>query len=155
MTPSENMIIYIDMDDVLCDYTAAFNKAIKETSSIAFPQSQYGFYANLAPITGAIESVKNLIASAKFDPYILTAPSTRNPFSYTEKRVWIEKYFGLEFTEKLIISPNKGLLKGDILIDDLISGRGQECFEGKIMQFGSADYPDWKSVITQLESYSY
>jgi hypothetical protein len=36
----------------------------------------------------------------------------------------MEKYFGLEFTGKLIISPNKGLLKGDILINELISGRG-------------------------------
>ena len=148
------MIVYIDMDDVLCDYRTAFNNAIEETPSIAFPQSQYGFYANLAPITGAIESVQKLINSEKFDPYILTAPSTRNPFSYTEKRVWIEKYFGIEFTEKLIISPNKGLLKGDILIDDLISGRGQENFEGKIMQFGSANYPDWKTVIAQLENYN-
>ena len=146
------MIVYIDMDDVLCDYTTAFNKALEETPDIAFPQSQYGFYANLAPITGAIESVQKLINSEKFDPYILTAPSTRNPFSYTEKRVWIEKYLGIEFTEKLIISPNKGLLKGDILIDDLISGRGQESFEGNIMQFGSADYPDWKTVIARLET---
>lgn len=147
------MIVYIDMDDVLCDYSTAFNNAIEETPGIAFPQSQYGFYANLAPITGAIESVLKLINSEKFDPYILTAPSTRNPFSYTEKRVWIEKYFGIEFTEKLIISPNKGLLKGDILIDDLISGRGQESFEGKIIQFGSVSYPDWKTVMVQLESY--
>jgi len=143
------------MDDVLCDYTTAFNNAIEETPGIAFPQSQYGFYANLAPITEAIESVQKLINSEKFDPYILTAPSTRNPFSYTEKRVWIEKYFGIEFTEKLIISSNKGLLKGDILIDDLISGRGQENFEGKIMQFGSANYPDWKTVIARLETFNY
>jgi len=147
------MIVYIDMDDVLSDYTTAFNNAVEETPGIAFPQSQYGFYANLAPITEAIESVNILINSEKFDPYILTAPSTRNPFSYTEKRVWVERYFGIEFTEKLIISPNKGLLKGDILIDDLISGRGQESFEGKIMQFGSVSYPDWKTVMVQLENY--
>jgi 5'(3')-deoxyribonucleotidase len=149
------MIVYIDMDDVLCDYTTAFNNAIEETPGIAFPQSQYGFYANLAPITGAIESVQKLINSEKFDPYILTAPSTRNPFSYTEKRVWIEKYLGVEFTEKLIISPNKGLLKGDILIDDLVEGRGQEGFEGKLIQFGSADYSDWESVLAQLENDSF
>lgn len=146
------MIIYIDMDDVLCDYKRAFNNALKETPNIAFPQSQYGFYANLAPIEGAIESVKKLIDSEVFDPFILTAPSTRNPFSYTEKRVWIEKHFGYEFTEKLIISPNKGLLKGDILIDDLVSGRGQEHFEGKILQFGSANYPDWQSVMKFIEN---
>jgi hypothetical protein len=49
------------MDDVLCDYSTAFNNAIEETLGIAFPQSQYGFYANLAPIKGAIESVQKLI----------------------------------------------------------------------------------------------
>ena len=40
------MIVDIDMDDVLCDYTTASNKAMKETPGIAFPQSEYGFYAN-------------------------------------------------------------------------------------------------------------
>ncbi|MGK0272553.1 MAG: 5'-nucleotidase [Cocleimonas sp.] len=76
--------MYIDMDDVLCDYTTAFHQAINLTPSIAFPQSQYGFYANLVPITGAVESVNFLIKSEKFDPYILTARSNRNPLSYTE-----------------------------------------------------------------------
>ncbi len=42
------MIVYIDMDDVLCGYTTAFNNAIEKDSSHCFPQSQYGFYANLA-----------------------------------------------------------------------------------------------------------
>jgi len=141
------MIIYIDMDDVLCDYTNAFNKAIEITPSIAFPQSQYGFYANLLPISGAIEGVNKLLSIEQLDVYILTAPSIRNPLSYTEKRVWIERHFGIEFTEKLIISPNKGLLKGDILIDDLISGRGQENFEGQVLQFGSSEYKNWSRIL--------
>jgi len=145
------MIVYIDMDDVLCDYSNAFNQALAATPSIAFPQSQYGFYANLAPIKDAINSVNKLIQSAQFDPYILTAPSIRNPFSYTEKRVWIEQHFGIAFTEKLILSPNKGLLKGDILIDDQVAGRGQESFEGELIQFGSANYLDWHSVMSTLE----
>ncbi len=144
------MIIYIDMDDVLCDYSSAFSKAVAETPNIAFPQSQYGFYANLAPLPGAIEGVQKFINSDRFEPYILTSPSTRNPFSYTEKRVWIEKHFGLEFTEKLIISPNKGLLKGDFLVDDLISGRGRESFEGQLIHFGSSNFRNWTSVVNYL-----
>ncbi len=44
-------------------------------------------------------------------------------------------------TLKLIICSNKGLLKGDILIDDHISGRGQEFFEGKLIHFGQNEYP--------------
>jgi len=44
-----------------------------------------------------------------------------NPLSYTEKRVWIEKFFGIDFVEKLIICSNKGLVKGAFLIDDYSS----------------------------------
>lgn len=116
------MIVDIDMDEILCNYTTTFNNVIGEASGIAFPRSQYGFYVNLASITGAVESVQKLIYSEKFEPDILTAPLIINLFSYTEKRLWIEKYFGIEFTKKQIISSNEGLLKGDILIDELISG---------------------------------
>lgn len=136
------MIIYIDMDDVLCDFSGAHAKALAENPGIAFPQSQYGFYQKLRPLEGAIEAVKALIDSDTFTPYILTAPSTKNPFSYTEKRVWIEDHFGYDFVERLIICSNKGLLKGDILIDDNNSGRGQEHFEGKLIHFGTTQFPN-------------
>ena len=71
--------------------------------------------------------------------------------SYTEKRVWVESNFGMEMVERLIISPNKSLLKGEYLIGDNISGKGQEGFEGKILQYGSAQYLDWSTIISELE----
>ena len=74
--------------------------------------------------------------------YILTAPSVRNPFSYTEKRLWVEKYFDLDLYRRLIISPYRGLLKGDLLIADYDQGRGQEDFEGGLIRFVSAEVPD-------------
>jgi len=86
-----------------------------------------------------------------FDPYILTAPSTKNPMSYTEKRVWVEKHLGMEMVERLIISPNKSLLKGHYLIDDNIEGKGQEGFEGEVLQYGSALYPNWNAVMQSLK----
>lgn len=144
-------IVYIDMDDVLCDFSKAFSKNFIGPAK-RYPQAEYGFFANLEPIEGGVESVKKLIDSDIYDPYILTAPSVRNPFSYTEKRVWIEKYFGLEFVNKLIISPNKGLLKGDYLIDDNIAGKSQENFEGKLIHFRSKEFPDWSRVIDYLRN---
>lgn len=144
------MIVYIDMDDVLCDFTGAHREALAKNPGIQFPQSQYGFFANLEAIAGGIASVKAMIASEVYDPYILTAPSIRNPLCYTEKRVWIETYFGLAFVDKLIICPNKALLKGDILIDDHIEGKGQEQFEGRLIHFGSKQFPNWKSVCKEL-----
>ncbi len=79
--------------------------------------------------------------------YILSAPSLRNPLSYLERRLWVEDYFGLEVANKLILSTNKGLLKGAYLIDDWISGNGQENFEGKIIHFGSINCPSWNDIV--------
>ena len=81
----------------------------------------------------------------------MTAPSTRNPLSYTEKRIWIEDKFDYEFTKKLIICSNKGLLKGNVLIDDYDQGKGQENFEGELIHFGSERYPSWKVVLSYLK----
>tara|TARA_Y100001001_G_scaffold156989_1_gene174496 strand:+ start:20252 stop:20695 length:444 start_codon:yes stop_codon:yes gene_type:complete len=143
-------IVYIDMDDTLCDFEGAFSEALKTNPTVRYPQSQYRFFANLRPIEGAIEAVKSLVDSDEYDPYILSAPSTKNPFSYAEKREWIELYFGYDFCEKLILCGHKGLLKGDLLIDDNHEGKGQDLFEGELIQFGSYAYPNWTAVRTRL-----
>lgn len=88
--------IYIDTDDVLCDFKSAYEKVILENPSIKFPQSQYGFFRNLKPVKNSVKSVLYLHAQKNFEVYFLTAPSIRNPLCYTEKRMWIEDYFGLE-----------------------------------------------------------
>lgn len=48
---------------------------------------------------------------------------------------------------RLILSPNKALLKGDYLTDDYTEGKGQDQFEGKLINFGSDKFPDCKSVL--------
>ncbi|WP_305815369.1 5' nucleotidase, NT5C type [Photobacterium leiognathi] len=144
------MVIYVDMDDVICDFKKAFDEAILNDSQTKYPQSQYGFFADLEPLDGAISAVTAINKSPQYEFYILTAPSPRNPLCYTEKRVWVEKHLGYNFVEKLIICSNKGLLKGDILIDDNISGRGQERFEGKVLHFGSSEFPNWEAVRSAL-----
>jgi 5'-nucleotidase len=144
-------IVYVDMDDVLCDYASSCRAARLQTPHVAYPQSVAGFFENLVAIDGAIESVEMMLASGYYDPYILTAPSTHNPLSYTEKRLWIERHFGIDFVHRLIICSHKGLLKGDILIDDYQEGRGQEYFEGRLIHFGSAEYPSWYSIQKELK----
>jgi hypothetical protein len=76
---------------------------------------------------------------------------TRNLLSYTEKRIWIECHFDYKFTKKLKLSPDKGLLKGDFLIDDHNDGKGQERFERELIRFGSQLFPDWHSVQVGLD----
>jgi len=143
-------IVYIDIDGVLADYSAAHSYQQVQRPDIDFPQSQSGFFSSLPEVSGGIAAVKTLIDSEKYDPYILSAPSLKNPLSYTEKRLWIEDKFGYDFVDRLILCAHKGLLKGDILIDDSHQGRGQEYFEGELIHFGSDQFPNWKTVMKYL-----
>lgn len=144
------MRVYIDMDGVLCDFETAFIRDKALFTDTAYPQSRQGFYLNLSLILGAQDAMNVLLTVDNIDPFILTAPSIYNPLSYTEKRLWVENHLGFEWVKRLIISPDKSLLKGDVLIDDHDSGRGQEQFEGRLLHFGSEAYPDWKSVLTEI-----
>jgi len=143
-------IIYIDMDDVIVDFYTAYDEYRRSHPGIQFPQATLGFFEKMLPIEGAIDAVNTLRSNSRFSVYILTAPSVKNPISYTEKRLWIEKYFGFEFCERLIICSNKGLLKGDFLIDDNIKGKGQEKFEGQLIHFGSKESSGWLEVLSML-----
>ncbi|MBK1875606.1 5' nucleotidase, NT5C type [Pelagicoccus mobilis] len=141
-------IVYVDMDGVMCDYSGSYFEALRLRLEIEYPQSVPGFFSDLPPIDGAIKAVNKLRKHS--DLYVLTAPSTRNPACYSEKRIWIEKHFGYQFTKKLIICPNKFLLIGDYLIDDHVSGKEQEGFKGQLIQFGSCRYADWNTVVEYL-----
>lgn len=137
--------ILIDMDDTVCDYRSAYEAAQAIEPDLARPQSRPGFFAGLAPIDGAIDGVMSL--HNRFEIWFATAPTVRTPSSYTEKRLWVEKHFNLDMAFRLILIPNKSLLRADYLIDDMASGRGQESFEGKLIQFGVEPYPDWEAVL--------
>lgn len=132
------------MDDVLCDYKGAFIHAVRTNPAIQFPQATYGFYTSLTPIPGAIDAVNEL--RKHYEVYIATRPSFMNPMCYLEKRVWTEKHFGLEFCKNLALTPNKNLLIGDYLIDDMLwTG-----FRGEQILFGSDKFPGWDSVLKYL-----
>ncbi len=130
------------MDDTICNFKKAFLK--NWTPLLTYPQSQWGFFLNLEPIPDALESYKKL--GEFYDMWILTRPSVPNPLCYTEKRVWIEKHLGIETCDRLIISPDKTLFKGDYLIDDNI----HKGFEGEMIQIGTPDFPDWKTITNYL-----
>ena len=92
------------------------------------PKSKSGFYLHLKSLKNALEAMAQLRGETKFEVFILTAPSVLNPLSYTEKRLRTEKHLGFEWCSHLILSPNKFLFKGAILIDDRNTGHGQDKF---------------------------
>jgi 5'(3')-deoxyribonucleotidase len=138
-------IVYVDMDDTLCDFTGPFKR---DQYSINFPQSRIGFFIDLEPIMGAIEGVKKL--QTKYDVWILTRPSIKNIHCYTEKAEWIRKYFGEDMLNRMILCPDKSLVKGDYLIDD-DNRHGQSEFEGLHIHFGTDDrFMTWSDITNYL-----
>jgi|ERR1035437_763789 5'(3')-deoxyribonucleotidase len=109
--------VAVDMDGVLVKYREAHQRALKKNPEIIYPQMSYGFYANLEPVEDAQWAWTEL-NSVGFDMHILTTPSVLNPLSYTEKRISVEKLFGLDACYKLNMGCDKSMWIGDYLIDD-------------------------------------
>jgi 5'(3')-deoxyribonucleotidase len=139
-------IVYLDMDGCLCNYKKSYIQYKKDYPDIPYPQSIPGLFISLQPIEGAIETAEWLIDHELFDTYILSAPSIMNHNSYSEKALWVRKHLGLRFLKRLILSQHKNLNKGDYLVDDYVSGKGQEAFEGEIVHFGSEQFLSWNEV---------
>jgi len=157
---NEKKILFIDMDGVLVN----LEESIIDYKSKHHYNEQYqkhpdtipGIFRNPPPIEGAIEAVKKLEESGKYDMYIATAAPWNNPDSSTDKRFWIEKHFKKLFKRKLIISHNKNLLMGDYLIDDRTANGAGE-FKGELLGFGINyengkinEYPDWEAILEKL-----
>jgi 5'(3')-deoxyribonucleotidase len=142
----DKLIVYIDLDDTLCDYSSAFEQSKVDNPDCDFPQSVEGFFLGLAPLKDAVTTYQWLSACPKLDVYLLSAPSVHNTHCYTEKRIWVERHLGFEAVDRLIISSHKNLCRGDYLIDDYASGKGQEGFDGRLIHFGSEQFSNWQTV---------
>ena len=142
----KSKIIHVDMDDTLCDYSTQYHRDLQRNPTRRYPQSREGFFLELQPIVDAINGVRHL-QDLGHKIYFLTAPSYKNPHCYTEKRLWIEKHFGLDICKNLIIAENKSLVMGDYLIDDHTEGRKQNEFVGELIHFGSEQFPGWLEII--------
>ena len=134
-------ILYFDLDGVLADYDKA--KAVTSEEDRRIP----GFFEGLEPIEGGLDAFKRL--SEVYDCYFLSTAPWSNTNAPSEKRVWVEKHLGDLAFKKLILTHNKGLLKGDYLIDDRIAN-GVEDFAGEHIHFGTEKFPNWESVLNYL-----
>jgi 5'(3')-deoxyribonucleotidase len=154
-------IVYIDMDGVLVDLEREFNDWFEAHPHLREryndnPDHIAGIFRNPPPIEGAIEAVKKLAESGKYELFIATAAPWGNPDSSTDKRYWIEKHFGNLFHKKMFVTHRKDLLMGDYLIDDRIkNGAGDFC--GELLRFGWSyedlqynEYPNWESILERL-----
>ncbi|MDR0370821.1 MAG: hypothetical protein LBH80_03060 [Prevotellaceae bacterium] len=146
-------ILYFDMDNVLVDFPSGIAQLSDETKREYEGRLDEvpGIFSLMKPLPGAVEAVQLL--SKYFDCYILSTAPWKNPSAWTDKAEWVHRYFGIGkdavFYKRLIISHHKNLNKGDFLIDDRTKNGASE-FEGKLIRFGSDEFPDWKAVISCL-----
>ena len=137
------MIILIDLDGVVADFDRGVIEKIKKDYpeiKIIEPRNKMilnfykerdnktykiiekiinskGFIKNLKPIDGSKEALKYLLDKG-YDVFICSSPLSKNKHSFSEKFVWILENLGEEWRKRLIITKDKTLIKGDILIDD-------------------------------------
>ena len=147
-------ILYIDMDGVLCDFdskAAMTPKHVKDKYGDNLHRVP-GFYRDLKPLPGAIDAFNKLCEH--YDVYIASTPSWSNPSCWIDKRLWVQQYLGQNAYKKLILTSNKGLLKGDYLIDDN-TWNGAGDFEGKHTHFGTDHlFMNWDDVLEYFENHA-
>jgi len=137
------MLILLDQDGVLADFEGAFLAAWRarypDVAPVAYEDRRSfhllddyppalraqaeaiytapGFIRDLPPVPGAIEAYRELQALG-MDVRICSSPLRQYENCVAEKYQWVERHLGREATQKLILSRDKTLVYGDLLIDD-------------------------------------
>lgn len=137
-------IILVDMDSVLTDFESGFLKKWREK----FPERMYipvdarrmsslqdeypqefradirdiirskNFFKDLPLMPGATEALNYMIEGG-YDVRICTRIPRSFEHCIPEKFAWILSYFGDEFTQRVIMTKDKTMIRGNILIDDM------------------------------------
>lgn len=181
------MLILVDMDGVLADHE---NKLIQRYRE-RFPDAPYprledrttweltdgypadkhdavweifsgeGFFADLDPMPGAIEAFRDMAADGH-DLVICSAPLVRSRWCESEKRHWIEQHLGTGTARDLVLTHDKTLVQGDVLIDDkpAIVGRRIPTWRHVLVDQGynrdvelpriARDWSNWRDVLGRI-----
>lgn len=138
-------VILVDMDGVLADWDSAWDAAVlalppgtgkgillsherqefnlfhglgeAERAQVTEIVERPGFYADLPIIEGAKQALRQMLRSG-YDVRIVTSPWVSNPTCASDKMAWVIKNLGREWGQRLVITTDKTLVRGDWLIDD-------------------------------------
>jgi 5'-nucleotidase len=92
-----------------------------------------GFFRSLPLIEGGDVAIHSLMNSGH-DVLICTSPLTASSTCMQEKYDWVRHYFGQKMASNMVITKDKTMVRGDILIDDRPEVRGR--FE-----------PNWEHIL--------
>lgn len=150
--------LYIDMDNTLVDFASGLQRADPDLlAKHAGDEDEIpGIFALMDPMPGAVEAFHEL--SGLFDTYILSTAPWKNPTAWHDKVQWIHDQIGIDHGtpayKRLILSHHKHLNRGEFLVDDRPTHNGADRFEGEVIPYGAADFPDWPTVVAYLKARS-
>lgn len=109
-----------------------------------------GWFRELPVVPGSQEGVDALL-SAGVDIWICTKPMKENLTCRDEKFAWIQEHFPM-LANKIVMTPDKSLVKGDILLDDAFDPAWCELADWNGVVYSApyngqgsqwADFPRW------------
>lgn len=170
--------ILIDMDDVLADasqgildiynshYGTAYVKSDFENTNlwdgevkpkyenVRFRLFESGFFRNLKPKEGGIETVKKL--QEKYEIFIVSA-AMEFPNSLKEKHEWLAEHMPFIHWKNMVLCGDKSVVAGDYMIDDheknLVSFKGTSLLFDAIHNQsteGFERYKTWNQIAEKL-----
>jgi 5'(3')-deoxyribonucleotidase len=139
-------IVFLDMDGVLFD----FDGAIKTTYGFDPPEMFVpGFFRDLKVMPGSHFAVAELLSMPHLDVFVGSKPTSGNLNCATEKFESIALNFP-RLLKKMVLACNKGLLRGDYLVDD-DKERWEKKFQGTFIHFDKHNSEEsWKNVVKIL-----
>lgn len=141
--------LYIDMDNVLVDFSSGISRLAPKT--IGEYQDRLdevpSIFSLMDPMPGAVAAFAQL--ADRFDTYILSTAPWENPSAWSDKLLWVKRYLGQAAYKRLILTHHKNLNFGHYLIDDRVKN-GVEHFGGEHIHFGTERFPDWQAVVDYL-----
>ncbi|MDO5692713.1 MAG: 5'-3'-deoxyribonucleotidase [Pseudomonadota bacterium] len=180
------MLILLDQDGVLADFERGFHDGWNARGDVPCPalplaarQSFYvrddypsenrdvvegiytapGFFRDLPPMPGAIEAVAALLAQGH-DVRICTSPLNQWRHCVTEKYEWVERHLGTDFVHRMIVTKDKTVVYGDVLVDDkpAVTGTRQPVWQHVIFDQPynrhvagpRMTWASWQAVLPQL-----
>lgn len=138
------MRVLVDMDGVIADWGAAYGAALDAHGPAAagIPRhhqqtsfdllagrtddekrviwqvlAQPGFYAGLAEIPGAHTALSSILR-AGHDVRFVSSPWPSNVSCASDKLAWVGRHYGPDWVPRVILTTDKTLVYGDLLIDD-------------------------------------
>lgn len=144
------MRVLVDMDGVIADWGRAYGESLdrhgyaaagiprhrdqtgfnlnagrtaEEKRIIASVMVEPGFYSRLQPIPGAMTALKTMLKEGH-DVRIVTSPWVSNRTCASDKLNWVVERYGSHWGARVIITTDKTLVHGDVLIDDKPSVTG-------------------------------